>query len=135
MNFPILKFHHIGIACRSIAAEMKYYLLLGYQQEGERFVDPLQKISGVFMVLGSIRSELLEPTSEDSPIHSFLNRGIQMYHQAFLCIDLETTIENLVSQGAIVVVSPTPAVAFYGSKISFLMLRNTMLVELIEAPK
>jgi methylmalonyl-CoA/ethylmalonyl-CoA epimerase len=132
MNFTDLTFHHVGIACRSIEDEKKYYQSLGYRQEGEFFTDPLQKISGIFMILGSMRIELLEATVKDSPLHSFLNRGIHMYHQAFLCPDLPGVIENFLLEGAVLVVDPIPAVAFNGRKISFLMLRNKLLVELIE---
>jgi hypothetical protein len=75
MSFPILTFHHIGIACRSIASEEKYYKALGYSREGGSFSDPLQGISGVFMIL--------EPATEASPVHSFLNRGSRCTNRAF----------------------------------------------------
>jgi methylmalonyl-CoA/ethylmalonyl-CoA epimerase len=128
-----LIFHHVGIACSSIAAEEEYYSTLGYTREGREFVDPAQKIRGIFMTLGPFRIELLEPASKNSPLDPFLQKGVQMYHQAFLCDRLGETIDFLAAQGAVLLVPPVPAVAFNGRKISFLMLRNRMMVELIES--
>lgn len=133
MHISGLIFHHVGIASNSIDAEEKNFLLLGYSREGEIFTDGVQKIRGVFLTLGAMRVEILEPISEDSPLYGFIQRGIKMYHQAFICDDLLTTINSMEAQGAHLVVPPVSAVAFGGRKISFLMLKNMMLVELIEA--
>jgi methylmalonyl-CoA/ethylmalonyl-CoA epimerase len=129
-----LTFHHIGLACASITEEGAHFSKLGFTQEGALFEDPLQKIKGCFMVLGPFRIELLEPLSGDSPLQTYLRRGVKMYHQAFLCADLSTQIDSMTRKGAQVVVPPVPAVAFGGRKISFLMLPNLLLVELIERP-
>jgi len=133
VNVPGLVFHHIGIASNSIIVEEIFFSFLGYSREGEIFKDDVQKIRGVFMTLGTMRVEILEPISEDSPLYSFIQHGIKMYHQAFICDDLLTTINSMEAQGAHLMVPPVSAVAFGGRKISFLMLKNMMLVELIEA--
>jgi len=57
--------------------------------------------------------------------------GIKLYHLAYLVKDLPVALESLKSQGARVVVSPVPAAAFGGRHISFVMLPNLLLVELI----
>lgn len=129
-----LIFHHVGIASDSIAQEEEIFSKLGYVRDGVVFTDPAQKITGLFMVLGNFRIELLEPTSPDSPVVGFVRRGMKMYHQAFFCGDLPGTLRTLSDQGAFVVVPPVPAVAFNGRKISFLVLRNKVMIELIEAP-
>jgi methylmalonyl-CoA/ethylmalonyl-CoA epimerase len=128
-----LRFHHVGLACESIAVEQKAHRLLGYLDEGEVFVDPLQRIRGCFMVQGGMRIELLEPAGEKSPVRSFLNRGIKMYHQAFETGDINHSIDELRKAGAVLAVPPTPAVAFAGRPIAFLLLRTKMLVELIQS--
>jgi len=129
-----LVFHHVGIATTSLSEEEVYYTTLGYRREGDVFTDPSQKIKGLFMTLGSMRIELLEALSKDSPVNGFLKRGMKMYHQAFLCGDIEKTVAFLVEQGAFVAVKPIPAVAFGGRRICFLMIGNKTLVELIEKP-
>jgi len=128
-----LRFHHVGLACESIAVEQTAHRLLGYADEGEVFVDPLQRIRGCFMVHGGMRIELLEPAGEGSPVRSFLNRGIRMYHQAFETADINKSIDELRKAGAVLAVKPTPAVAFAGRPIAFLLLRTKMLVELIQS--
>jgi methylmalonyl-CoA/ethylmalonyl-CoA epimerase len=128
-----LRFHHVGLACKSIEVEQKAHRLLGYVDEGEIFVDPRQRIRGCFMVQGEMRMELLEPAGEGSPVYSFLSRGVKMYHQAFETDSIEQSIEDLRKAGAVLAVPPTPAVAFENRRIAFLMLRTQMLVELIQA--
>ena len=134
MEFPELELHHIGIACHSIFEEEKIFLPLGYVREGEVFMDPIQKVRGLFMTMGGTRMELLEPISTDSPINAFIQREIKMCHQAFFCKDLEKTTQYFWEQGAYLVVQPVVNQAFDGRKVSFLKLKNKMLIELIEAP-
>ena len=134
MGFSGLVFHHIGVACPSIAEEENNFSLLGYTRDGDVFMDPIQKVRGLFMTLGPIRVELLEPISSDSPINSFIKREIKMCHQAFFCDDLDKAIQFFWEQGAYLIVKPVTNLAFDGRKVSFLKLKNKMLIELIESP-
>jgi len=129
-----LKFHHVGLACKDIEVERAAHRLLGYTDEGEVFVDPRQRIRGCFMVQGGMRIELLEPGGENSPLQPFLVRNVKMYHQAFLTGAMQISIDELRRAGAVLAVPPTPAVAFAGRPIAFVMLRTGMLVELIQSP-
>lgn len=125
-------FHHIGLACKSIAAEMKSHQSLGYTMEGKPFHDPIQQINGIFIVHGPMRIELIEPAGAHSPVNGLLAKGIKMYHQCFECNNIDTSISYLEAQGAKVITAPVPAVAFGGRKIAFLMLRTQLIVELIQ---
>ncbi|SDO85235.1 methylmalonyl-CoA/ethylmalonyl-CoA epimerase [Paenibacillus sp. yr247] len=125
-------FHHIGLACHSLAAEIEAHESLGYVIEGTPFHDPLQRINGIFMVNGPIRIELIEPAGEYSPVRNILTKGLKMYHQCFECTNIHKAISDLEAQGARVIVSPTPAVVFNGRTITFLMLRTLLIVELIQ---
>jgi methylmalonyl-CoA/ethylmalonyl-CoA epimerase len=129
-----LEFHHIGIACRTLDIERRDHELLGYRAEGELFEDPKQRIRGLFMTLGPMRVELLEPLAQGSPLDSYLKRGIKIYHQCFLCSDIAESIQDLEAAGARVVSPPQPAVAFDNRPIAFLLLPSQMLVELVERP-
>src|SRR5690242_3211108 len=93
-------FHHIGIACRDMEREKVHYQILGYQQEGPDFSDPLQKIHGCFMTGIGPRIELLAPMDEASPVTVWLEKGVKMYHQAFEAPDFDGGIQNLKSKGA-----------------------------------
>lgn len=130
-----LRFHHIGVACRSIALERRGWEALGYRQENMPFTDPLQGINGLFMVGPGPRMELLEPLpgSEAETLSPFLKAGTKMYHQAYETTDLGTATEALKNLRAKVVSPPKPAVAFEGRHVSFLILPNSLIVELIAA--
>lgn len=130
-----LRFHHVGLACRQIDREREAHVALGFQPEGEVFVDPRQKIRGQFLVQGGFRVELLEPAGNDSPLVPYLRRGEKMYHQAFETASLDQSIARLTAGGALLVVPPVPAVAFDGRAVAFLMLKTMLLVELIESPR
>jgi methylmalonyl-CoA/ethylmalonyl-CoA epimerase len=128
-----LEFHHIGYACEGISDQLRHFQGLGYQIEIPIFEDPLQMVRGCFMTLGPNRIELLQPTAPNAPLWPYLKKGIQMYHLAYLSPAFDRSLEELIGGGAMQVAKSQPAVAFQGRKISFLMLRNRLLVEIIES--
>jgi methylmalonyl-CoA/ethylmalonyl-CoA epimerase len=130
---PNFRFHHIGLACRSVEAELKVWTQLGYRAEGEVFADPIQKIRGVFMAGCGPRLELLEPDGEDSPVQGYIRRGVKLYHQGFEAREFEGAVRGLAALGAKITAPPAPAVAFHGRRVAFLMLPGLNLVEIIEA--
>lgn len=129
------RFHHIGLACRDMEREAEALQLLGYELEGERFTDPLQKIHGCFLAGIGPRIELLAPLDESSPIISWLNKDVKMYHQAYEVESIEQAMTRLTKQHAVILSRPKPAIAFSGRKVAFLMLPNRLLVEVIECPE
>src|SRR4051812_19637578 len=130
-----LTFHHIGVACRDLDSEAETYALLGYSPEGDDFVDERQGIRGRFVTGPGPRLELLVALPGSAVLEPWLRKGVKYYHQAFLVDDLGSGLEHLCTQGGKVVVEPVPAVAFDGREISFVMLRNLTLVELVQAPR
>jgi methylmalonyl-CoA/ethylmalonyl-CoA epimerase len=126
-----MNFHHIGVACRDLGAEMRWFTTLGYQPEGPDFTDPVQGISGRFLTGGGPRLELLAPLSETGVLAPWLKSGVKLYHLAYQTENLDAEIERLRADGAKVIVAPVPAVAYDGRKIAFLALRNSLLTELI----
>jgi len=127
-----MEFHHIGIACKNIETETRHYALLNYHKEGDDFIDPNQGVTGRFLVGGGPRLELLSQIEGSSTLGPWLNSGIKMYHHAYLTNNMESAINKLVLQRARLVTPPTPAVAFNGNNICFLMLPTMSLIELIE---
>ena len=127
-----LEFHHIGIACRNIGKEEVAFQMLGYQFEETVFVDQLQGIQGKF---GTARNqpciELLQNTEESDTLTPYLNKGIKLYHYAYLANGIEGAGEYLKKIGAILI-SPMKQSAYFGSRICFYILPNRMMIELIE---
>jgi methylmalonyl-CoA/ethylmalonyl-CoA epimerase len=127
-----MKFHHIGIACNNIEEEVKKLRGLNYTKISDIFTDNIQGVRGLFLEGEGPRLELLAPTSSLGVLTPWLKSGSKMYHMAYTTdINLSKEIENLQKEGAKIVVKPTPASAFNQQMISFLMLPNMLLIELI----
>jgi methylmalonyl-CoA/ethylmalonyl-CoA epimerase len=127
------RFHHLGVACRDLGREAEVWEKLGYAAEGPDFVDPLQKIRGRFIVGLGPRLELLEPVGPGSPIDGVLSRGGKLYHQGFETFDFDAALTEIQAAGLRPISPPTPAVAFGGRRICFLMSPTLNLIEIIEA--
>ncbi len=117
MDLPpdIFHFHHIGVACRQIDSEQRGWMSLGYTPDSERFEDPLQGVSGVFMSGPGPRMELLENLPGSDTLNPFLDAGIKMYHNAFEVPELERAVTLLQNQRARILSPPKPAVALEGA--------------------
>jgi len=126
------QFHHTGVACASIDDQLGLFGALGYAPESAPFIDGLQGIRGVFLVGPGTRVELVEQLPGWSVLDSWLRLNVRLYHQGFLTDDLEGAMGRLRENGAVVVKPPTPAVAFGGRRIAFMMLPGMLLVELVE---
>jgi methylmalonyl-CoA/ethylmalonyl-CoA epimerase len=129
-----LVFHHLGYACSAIARERAAFELLGYQAEGSPFHDPTQGVNGCFFVGPGPRIELLENVEGSDTLTPWLGAGSKLYHLAY---EVEGTLEAamrvLQRERTRVIVQPVAAVAFGGRRICFVMFRQGLLVELIEA--
>lgn len=125
-------FHHIGYATASIEREMATFALLGYRPEGEGFSDPVQGVSGCFVVGPGPRIELLQSLPGAKTLQPWLDSGVRMYHLAYLVDNIEQATAWARAQRARITVEPVPAIAFDGRRIAFAMLRNGLLIEFVE---
>jgi methylmalonyl-CoA/ethylmalonyl-CoA epimerase len=126
------EFHHIGLICRSFEAEQCRLEILGYQKESEDVHDPIQKVHVRFLVGGGPRVELVRSDGTPGPLGPWLKSGAKIYHMAYLVDELADALEKAKQQGCKVLVSPVPAAAFGGRRISFVMMPNMLMVEFIE---
>ena len=78
------KVDHIGIAVRNIEERITYYTeTLGLKLLKMEEVES-QQVKVAFIDAGNVKIELLEPMSEKSAIHGFLEkRGEGIHHVAF----------------------------------------------------
>lgn len=126
-----LVFHHLGVACQSVADEAQTWAMFGYRPEGQSFVDEAQGIRGLFMTGGGPRIELLEATGGSDVLAPWLKRRVKIYHAGYLVPSLEHSIEALTAQGATIAREPLMSV-YFQAPIAFLMMPNLALFELIE---
>ena len=136
MNFKILGIEHVAIAVSSLKEPSKVFGdILGIDNTStEQVVD--QKVVTDIFDTGRGKVELLEATSEDSPISNFLEkRGNGVHHIAFLVDDLEIALKDLAESG-IDLIDKSPRIGAEGMLIAFLHPKSTggVLVELCQKP-
>ena len=136
MNFKILGIEHVAIAVSSLKEPSKVFGdILGIDNTStEEVVD--QKVVTDIFDTGRGKVELLEATSEDSPISNFLEkRGNGVHHIAFLVDDLEIALKDL-AESDIDLIDKSPRIGAEGMLIAFLHPKSTggVLVELCQKP-
>ncbi len=96
-----MRIEHIGIATESIEKSLSFWRdALGLELVHTEEVAE-QKVRVAMLPLGEPRIELLEATSDDSPIAKFLQkRGAGVHHIAVRVDDIHATLERLKAQGA-----------------------------------
>src|SRR3954454_1707593 len=95
-----MKINHLGIATKGIDEALAFWQdALGLENVHTEVVEE-QKVRVAMLPLGESRIELLEPTSDDSPISKFLEkRGPGIHHIAVEVDDIESTLKQLKEKG------------------------------------
>jgi methylmalonyl-CoA/ethylmalonyl-CoA epimerase len=129
----IEKIHHLGLAVNSIEEALKGYLALGLQVQGSEVVAE-QGVKATFLGVGETHLELLEPTSESSPVAKFLaSRGEGMHHICLSVSDIEASLAKLKQEG-MRLIDEKPRIGAGGARIAFVhpASMHGVLVELHE---
>ena len=130
------RINHVGMAVPSIADFLeKNAVLYGGFSRGPLIVNEVQGVNEMFISDGVVVLELLEPSSDASPLAGFLKRNRQggLVHVALDVDHMETALKQIEDAGGKVVVPPTADVAFPGRRIAFIVL-NGHVTEFIERP-
>jgi methylmalonyl-CoA/ethylmalonyl-CoA epimerase len=131
------RIEHIGIAVESIEEMIPYYRDgLGLEYWGEEVVEE-QKVRVAFFGIGESSIELLEPTSQDSPIAKFLaKRGPGIHHVAVRVDDIEQALKQHEDSGARLI-DRKPRAGAHNMRIAFVHPKSTggVLVELCQKPE
>ena len=125
IDIMIKKIDHLGIAVRSIETARKFYeKVLGLVCEKEEVVAS-QKVRTAFFSVGDIHIELLEPTSDDSPIAKYLNKnGEGFHHIAYRTDDISGQLENAKENGCRLI-HEKPIDGAGGKQVAFLHPKST----------
>lgn len=86
-NMKISHIEHLGIAVPNIEEALPYFKeVLGLECYAiEEVAD--QKVKTAFLKCGEVKLELLEPTSPDSTIQKWLDKGGRGVHHVAFCIE------------------------------------------------
>lgn len=97
------KIEHIGIAVKDINSANKIYQkLLGYEYYKTEEVAS-EGVKTSFFTCGESKIELLEASSQDSPIAKFIaKKGEGIHHIAFAVSDIKAEVKRLKEEGFVV---------------------------------
>ncbi|WP_456321550.1 methylmalonyl-CoA epimerase [Palaeococcus sp. (in: euryarchaeotes)] len=129
----IKRIDHVGIAVKNLDEAIKVWESLGLNVEEIEEV-PEQKVRTAIFHVGESRIELLEGTSEDSPISKFITkRGEGIHHIALGVDDIEEHLKKLEEQG-FRLIDRQPRNGAGGAKIAFVHPKsvNGVLLELCQ---
>ncbi len=125
---------HIGIAVKSIDEALKFWEEgLGIRCTAREEVAE-QKVITAFLPVKDTEVELLEPTSDESPVAKFIEKkGEGIHHIAIRVDDLEAALAELKAKG-VRLIDETPRYGAGGAKIAFVHPKSTggILLELSE---
>ena len=126
---------HIGIAVSSISEALAFYRdALGLEVQAPEEVGS-QRVRAHFIQTGESALELLEPTSDDSPIATYLaKRGPGIHHVTLRVDDLAAALAQLKARG-VRLIDDVPRPGAHGSRVAFIHPSSThgVLIELKQA--
>jgi methylmalonyl-CoA/ethylmalonyl-CoA epimerase len=127
---------HVGIAVKDVRDALAFYRDALGLEIGPAEDVPSQRVRAHFIPVGETAIELLEATSDDSPIAKYLTkRGPGIHHLTLRVDDLRATLARLKKRG-IRLIDETPRPGAHGSLVAFVHPASThgVLIELKESP-
>jgi methylmalonyl-CoA/ethylmalonyl-CoA epimerase len=132
-----MKINHLGIATKGIDEALKFWEdALGLENVHTEIVED-QKVRVAMLPIGESRIELLEPTSEDSPISKFIEkRGGGIHHIAVEVENIEESLAQLKAKG-MRLIDESPRIGAEGCLVAFVhpSSANGVLLELVQENK
>ena len=129
----ISRIEHLGIAVQSIEEALPYFEnVLGLKCYAvEEVAD--QKVKTAFLKCGEVKLELLEPTSPESTIQKWLDKGNHGVHHVAFCIE-DGVAEALCEGKGLRLIDKAPRKGAENLNIAFLHPKSTcgVLTELCE---
>lgn len=128
-----MKLDHIGVAVKNLTEAIGAYETLGLPVADREYVERDQ-VEVAFVPFEGGRFELLEPSSDDSPVAKFLSRrGEGIHHVALRVTDIVAELERLKQSGTRLI-DQEPRVGAGHSLVAFIHPAATggVLVELVQ---
>lgn len=131
-----LVFHHMGLAVKHAGSADPFLRSQGYEA-GKLIYDPEQNVNlMLYTSMSGLPSvELVMPREGGGPLDSIFKRANEMiYHTCYETKNLALSLDRLeqLNLRVITVSEPKPAVLFGGKKVSFYMIPDFGLIEMLE---
>ena len=129
----LLKFHHFGLALRSLNEAKLFYSKIGYKVS-KKYTDNLQKVNLMLCTSNKMPTiELISPINKSSPISTYLNKLNEVFYHSCFEVKNLNSIEILKKKfNAKCVSQRKESILFKGKLVSFYYLKNIGLLEIIE---
>ena len=130
-----MRVDHVAIAVNSISEALKNYEKILKIDKIDIEEVPTERVKVAILKLDDTRIELMEPTSDDSPIKKFLtDRGEGIHHVAITADDIDNDVKRAVANGTRMI--GNIRTGSYGRKITFIHPKsmNGVLTEFCQAP-
>lgn len=129
-----IKIHHIGYLVKKIESAVVSFEKLGFTLTDEITYDEIRKVNICFMEKGGYMIELVSPVSSDSVVAGLIKKYKSCpYHICYESEQFDATLKSMTENGYTAIDNPTPAPAFGGRKVVFLMSPTIGMVELLES--
>lgn len=132
---PGFNLHHVGYVVAEIAPFAQIYVeRYGYQLATGIIHDPVQTAFVQFLRLkgDSTYLEFVAPDSATSKLANAARKGSSLNHLCYVVDDIEQATDQLRERGMMILTLPVPAVAFAGRRVSWVMGRDRLPIELVE---
>ena len=130
------KIDHIGVAVKSIEAALPFYKAMGADVNHIEEV-PSQKVKTAFIKVGETTIELVEATSDESPIAKYLEKNREcLHHICFEVEDIKASLAEL-KKADIKLIDEEPKVGAHNMLVAFVHPKgnNGVLTELAQHQK
>lgn len=130
----LLNVHHTAVAVRDLDAALGEIAIQYGVEPSHRQVVEDQGVEEAMVDIGGSSLQLLQPTTDDTPVGRFLAaRGEGLHHIAFQVADIDAALEHLAASGARLI-DAEPRVGGGGHKIAFVHPQafSSTLIELVE---
>ncbi|MBR0688506.1 methylmalonyl-CoA epimerase [Bradyrhizobium manausense] len=116
------RLNHVAIATRDAVKAAKIYGAAFGAQISEAVPLPEHGVTTVFATLPNTKIEFIEPLGEASPIAKFLERNADggIHHVCYEVVDIITSRDALVKEGARVLGDGVPKIGAHGKPVLFL---------------
>lgn len=126
---------HVAIAVKDLESSVEMYTKLGLTFDNKREVVEEQKVKTAFAHIDqNAHIELLEPTSDESAIHKYMEKnGAGIHHLCFRVQDIVSKQKELIDQG-FRLIYPEPVVGAGNCLVNFIHPKSTggVLIEISE---
>ncbi|MDN4981819.1 MULTISPECIES: methylmalonyl-CoA epimerase [unclassified Bradyrhizobium] len=116
------RLNHVAIATRDAVKSARIYGAAFGAQISEAVPLPEHGVTTVFATLPNTKIEFIEPLGEASPIAKFLERNADggIHHVCYEVVDIITSRDTLVKEGARVLGDGVPKIGAHGKPVLFL---------------